>query len=244
VGPAQAGQRHSARKRPVKQEPAVAAPAPQPTPPPLTLEQMPASPPQVAYRNGELTIVSQNSTLGDILRAVRAQTGAAVDIPANATERVVSHLGPGPARDVLAALLNGSHFNYVMLGSASSPSALERVILTPKGGGAPEAGQTYQANAGQPVYSPPQVQQQVPAQDADEMSNEDFTEDVGDPENQPDQAEDQQQQQPANGQPAIKTPEQMLQELQRQQQLQQQQGRPPLPGQMPQPYPQQQPPQQ
>ncbi|MGA9815069.1 MAG: hypothetical protein WBQ64_19970, partial [Terriglobales bacterium] len=78
-------------------------PAPAPPPPPPTPEQMPAVPPQVHYSQGQLTIVAENSTLADILRAVRAQTGAAVEVPPNATERVVTHLGPGPARDVLAA---------------------------------------------------------------------------------------------------------------------------------------------
>jgi hypothetical protein len=81
---------------------------------------MPTSAPQVSFHNDQLTIVAHNSTLGDVLRAVRNQTGAAVEIPANATERVVGRFGPGPARDVLAVLLNGSHFNYVMLGSAAT----------------------------------------------------------------------------------------------------------------------------
>ena len=49
-----------------------------------------------------------------------------------------THLGPGPARDVLAALLNGSHFNYVMLGSAAHPDSVDRLILTSKSGGVPE----------------------------------------------------------------------------------------------------------
>ena len=62
---------------------------------------MPALPPQVHYSRGQLTIVAENSTLADILRAVRTQTGADVEVPPNATERVVAHLGPGPARDVL-----------------------------------------------------------------------------------------------------------------------------------------------
>ncbi len=86
----------------------------------------------VASVTGQLTITAQNSTLGDILRAVRNQTGAAVDVPANATERVVGNFGPGPARDVLSSLLNGSHFNYVLLGSATNPDALEHVILIVK----------------------------------------------------------------------------------------------------------------
>src|SRR5947208_12358855 len=128
----------SARKRAVKQEEAAPAPQPPPPPPPPTLEQMPASAPQVFFRNGQLTIVARNSTLGDILRAVHTQTGASVDVPSNATERVVTHLGPAPARDVLASLLNGSHFNYVMLGSPTEPEKVDRIILTSKSAGTPD----------------------------------------------------------------------------------------------------------
>src|SRR5437660_3064244 len=109
--------------------PVPAGPLPQ-----LTLDQTPAIPPQVTYQAGQLTIQAQNSTLGDILRAVRAKTGASVDIPSNADERVVGRLGPGPAREVLASLLNGSHFNYVMVGSATDPGAVQQVILTSKSG--------------------------------------------------------------------------------------------------------------
>jgi hypothetical protein len=136
-----AAQQAMPHKRPAKAAKKAAPelpPAPVPPPPPPTPEQMPAVPPQVHYSQGQLTIVAENSTLGDILRAVRAKTGAAVDVPPNATERVVTHLGPGPARDVLAALLNGTHFNYVMLGSAAHPDSVDRLILTSKSGGAPE----------------------------------------------------------------------------------------------------------
>ena len=94
--------------------------------------------PQVSFQGGQLTISAQNSTLGDILKAVRAQTGATIDLPGNASERVVGHLGPAPARDVLTALLNGSHFNYLLLGSPTDPAALDRVILMAKSGGSPE----------------------------------------------------------------------------------------------------------
>ena len=61
---------------------------------------MPAQPPQVRYSRGQLTIVAENSTLADILAAVRSQTGAQVDVPPSATERVVAHLG-GEFRYVL-----------------------------------------------------------------------------------------------------------------------------------------------
>ena len=132
---------HPVHKHAAKPEPVTPEPPPQPLVPlePLTLEQMPATPPEVSYRDGELTIAAENSTLGDILRAVRTQTHAAVDVPSNATERVVSRFGPGPAREVLAELLNGSHFNYVLMGSATNPNSLERVILTPKLPSAPMA---------------------------------------------------------------------------------------------------------
>ena len=100
--------------------------------PPLTPEQKPATPPTVTYENGKLMIVAKNAVLGDILRAVSEKTGASIDVPEGATERVVSQLGPGPARDVIAALLNGSHFNYVMVGTQESPNSVAQVVLTAK----------------------------------------------------------------------------------------------------------------
>ncbi|HSS96478.1 MAG TPA: hypothetical protein VLK33_05595, partial [Terriglobales bacterium] len=119
---------------PVKQE----QPAPQPAPAiaevpvaELTLEQKPAVPPRVTYQNKQLTIVAENSTLGDVLRAVKTQTGASIDLPANTNARVVTNLGPGPSRDVLVHLLNGTLFNYVLLGTANDPQAVGKIILIP-----------------------------------------------------------------------------------------------------------------
>ncbi len=89
--------------------------------------------PQVNYQNSQLTIIAPNSTLADILRAVRKQTGAEIEIP-SAPERVVTHLGPGPAREVVAELLNGSRFNYVLLGSPGNEAQLTRVVLVAKTG--------------------------------------------------------------------------------------------------------------
>ncbi len=135
LGSSQASQRSTAHNNKQKQSPAPQPVVPEGPLPQPTLDQMPAIPPQVTYQGGQLTIQAQNSTLGDILRAVHAKTGASVDIPSNATERVVGRLGPGPAREVLASLLNGSHFNYVMVGSATDPGGVQQVILTSKSGG-------------------------------------------------------------------------------------------------------------
>jgi hypothetical protein len=217
-----AAPQHAARKRPAKQEQPEPSPPPPPPLPP-TLEQMPAVPPQVSFSNGMLTIAAQNSTLSDILRAVRAQTGAAVEIPPNATERVVINLGPGAPRDVLAALLNGSHFNYVMLGSPTNPAKVDRVILTSKAGAIPDTSSASmpprQNNvAGAPMDEP----DAQPVPDSAEAAGEDGPENAAS--NAPTAGNEEEGEKVGpEGQPQVKTPEQLLRELQLQQQLQQQQ---------------------
>jgi hypothetical protein len=226
---AHAGEQRHLRKPPVKQEQAApeSQPAPAPPAPPPTPEQMPASPPQVTFDNGQLTIVAQNSTLGDILRAVRAKTGASVEVPGNATERVVAKIGPGPAREVLASLLNGSHFNYVMLGSPTKADMVDRIILTSKSGAEPiGAAPNPPAVPNQAQFDGPQAADGRPLE-PEEMQNEDVAQDAPEPENEGAPAAEEQANQP-NGQPGVKTPEQLLRELQQQQQQlqQQQQGAP------------------
>lgn len=228
--------------RPVKsvvQDP----PAPQPLPPPEPPkpEQMPAQAPTVSYSSGQLTIVAPNSTLSDILRAVKSKTGANFDIPPGANERVVGKMGPGAPRDVLAALLNGTHFNYVMLGTAGDPNAVAQIVLTPKSGGetppAVQAGQPGTMQTGvQPGLQPggiqsfPQAQVQTPAEEPQAENTEENSDDTSAQDDNPggDQGAPEQVQGLAEGQqnpnqPNVKTPEQLLQELQRQQQVMQQQ---------------------
>ena len=209
---ANAAQQHVPRKKPTKEAQPVPEPPPVPPPPP-TLQQMPALPPKVRYSNGLLTIVAENSTLGDILRAVRTQTGAAVEIPPNATERVVTHLGPGPVRDVLVSLLHGSHFNYVMLGSPTHPGMLDRIILTSKSGGETGTGSAAVA-PGQSGGAAASIEEPEtpPGADMAEQPVDDPAESSANEENQQ-----------SNGQQQVKTPEQLLRELQLQQQQQQQQ---------------------
>jgi hypothetical protein len=213
VNAANATPQHAPHKRPVKQE--QAAPVPAPPPPPPTLEQMPAQPPKVMFSNGLLTIVAENSTLGDILRAVRVQTKAIVEIPPNATERVVTHIGPGTVSDVLTSLLNGSHFNYVMLGSPTHPGMVDRLILTSKAG-ATELGsapaQAVQSQAAA-VGSAADQSDMTPVDISDQPA-EDATDDSANSEENP----------PSPGQQQVKTPEQLLRELQQQQLQQQQRG--------------------
>jgi len=208
----------------------------------LPLDQVPAVPPEVTYHAGQLSIIAHNSTLADVLRAVRKETGADLDIPSGANDRVVTDLGPGPARDVLAKLLNGSHFNYVMLGSPTDPTMIQRIVLTSKTGpetasavappqpAAPGPNPTPNRFGPMPQAQMPNGAQPMPTSeeaDAPAEDNVDTSDDAT-----ADQAEENQDQQSEQPQPpappkgpdqVVKTPEQLLQELQRQQQLLQQQ---------------------
>jgi len=219
--PVSATQKRSHKPKPKPQAgSAPAAPALPPGPlTPLTLQQTPALPAQVVFQDGQLTITARNSTLSDILRAVHAQTGAAMEFPSNATERVVGQFGPGPACEVLAALLHGSSFNYVLLGSAADPDGLVRVIVTPAASGEPGSNPTTTARS----------RPNLPGQIATPASNDDADDDNADDVQYEMPSGEQADQEPPrpNGQPVIKTPEQLLQELQRQQQQLQQQQQPP-----------------
>ena len=218
---------------------------------PIPLDAIAAVPPQVSYENDQLTINAPNSTLADILRAVRKQTGAEIEVP-SAPERVVTRLGPGPARDVVAQLLNGSRFNYVLLGSPADDALLTKVVLVAKTGpdtitpppAAPQPAPaiTQAINSAPPQEPPPEA---VDAEQQDDnAANGDDAAVTDQAAQEVDQQQQQQQQQQNPDQAGVKTPQQMLQEMQqRQMQLQQQQppGQPPVPGSGMPPHPPQEP---
>jgi len=82
----------------------------------------------VTFINGMLRIRADKATLAQVLFEVQRQTQAEIAIPAGAEqEEMAADLGPAPARDVLASLLNGSPYNFIFVGDELS---LERVILT------------------------------------------------------------------------------------------------------------------
>jgi hypothetical protein len=197
------------------------------------LDQVPAVAPKVTFEGGKLTVIAHNCTLADVLHAIKKQMGADVDVPPGATERVVADLGPGAPRDVITDLLNGTHFNYVIVGSPTDPSAVQSLALTPKSGGPETAsggpgnrpgvpGRVFQPGMppSVPGGSTPPPEAAQSDDDNSEPPEEATDQNDGQDEQQAAQSADQQQNQ---GQQAPKTPEQLLQELQRQQQLQQQQ---------------------
>ena len=236
------GRRRQGSPKPSAAQAAAPAPA---QPAVLTPEQMPAAAPQVTYRDGLLSISAENATLGAVLRGVCARTGASVDMPAGmVNDRVAVQLGPGDPRDVVSALLQGSRFDYILLGSEHDPAALAQIILTPRTGGAAApavastAGPVPPApSPGNPVMRPPtmppdeaepaETEQVEPAPVPEPVSPE--------PTAVPDQSGAQPSQTPPvrpSQMPPVKSPQQFLQELQRmqQQRMEQQQKRQPPPG--------------
>jgi hypothetical protein len=222
------------------------------------MDQIPPTPAKVTFQGGLLTISAQNSPMGEILREVRKLTGTSIEIPPHAAasdERVITYIGPGTPRDVMVTLLNGSSFNYVMLGSNSDPSVISSIILTTKS----SAGGETQTAANVPQNSPPGVmvpphpmapppgfnqnmgQPTPPAGDTEETKEDEQDTTVDDNANAEDQTQqqgqpgqvDQGQPQPDPNQPNTgpKTPEQILEMLRRQQGPQGPGAQPPPPQQ-------------
>jgi len=132
-------------------------------------------------------------------------------------ERVAVKLGPATTGEVMAALLNGSHFDYIVLNRPEDPSSPERIILREKIAADPNAPNNnngynngYVASAQPPSYQPPEVQE-VPETVPDEEV----------PEAQP---QPRIPTSPGGDEGNPKTPEQLLEELR---QMQQQRGQPP-----------------
>src|SRR6202521_2655326 len=97
----------------------------------LAAAEAPLHGPVVTYRDGQLTIDAENSTLAAVLELVAEKTGAVIEVPpGSCLERIVEHTGPVRAEDVLASLLNGSPFDFVIVGSPHPPHVHMRVLLS------------------------------------------------------------------------------------------------------------------
>jgi AMIN domain-containing protein len=159
------------------------APPPPPAPPPPRF--------RVTYTNNKLKVWADKATLAEVLNEVRHRTGADVIIPPGAgQEPIVADLGPAPAREVLSTLLNGSSFNFVIVGSDRDSSELRGVFLTMRNGGGLDSSIAYPAIAvsqaqqpepdmpPQPDISETPVPEETPPAQPDMGSNQTTTQDA------------------------------------------------------------------
>jgi hypothetical protein len=97
---------------------------------PMSPEELPARAPHVNYREGRLLVDSDNSTLDEILNAIRQETGAQIDpLPGGGSDRVAVHLFGSP-RSVVSSLLDGAKFGYIILSPPQDPDGILKVIVT------------------------------------------------------------------------------------------------------------------
>ncbi len=132
----------------------------------VSAEPVAQSPLEVSFINGLLSIHANKASLSQVLFAVHQRTGAEIAIPAGAEqEQVVADLGPGPSPEVLAHLLNGSRFDFLIVSSPNDPSTLNRVILSPRGEGVtPPRPQVAQArDDSEPEIPQPPPKAEAPA---------------------------------------------------------------------------------
>ncbi len=207
----------------------IASPAAQPpaAPQPPESQLPPPTTPQVAYRNGQLTVRALNSTLESVLTAIRNKAGIQFEgLEGGAPERVVISMGPAPEGEVLAAILGGSRFDYVAVDRPDSPGIVQRVVLSLR-----KAPGTAEASRTQPP--PPSMLSGEEEENPEEAAEPESPQDT--PARPPlMQAQPQMQINPQPNQPqpnqqptGPKTPEQLLEELKQMQQRQQQQQAPP-----------------
>ncbi|MBI2683417.1 MAG: hypothetical protein HYX26_09435 [Acidobacteriales bacterium] len=159
---------------------------------PLRPAQMPALAPRIRYAGGQLTVVAENCTMLDILAGIRQATGIKIDAPTsmNVNDRVAAKIGPAPVRSVLLSLFSGAPFDYVILGSATDPDHVERVVLAPRLG----AG-TVASASGPQRPAPAQVPQRT-VETPEDDENEGFAEPQQPAQPSPDQNQQNPPQQP------------------------------------------------
>ena len=173
--------------------------------------QQPANPPRISYVGGLLTIAAENSSLTDILTTVQRLTHAQLEGTQPRSERVFGQFGPGTPRDVLNSLLSGSRYDFILVGAIDDPGGVDRIMLSPRANSA----------SGNTTGNQTAVRQNIPTSSQDTDDDNEGIAQVPEPQQAPVP-----QQQPPHvppGQQQVKTPEQLLEELQRLRQQQQQQ---------------------
>jgi len=192
-----------------RKKPVVATPAPQPAPLPAPVVPPPPNWPandlpgaaSVVFDSRGLLVVASNSSLAQILKEVSIETGTKVE-GMEADQRIFGTYGPGPARDVISQLLDGSGYDVLMIGDRGEGTP-RRIVLTGRSGSAVK---NTAAN------NPPS------------MNNDDNDADQSPQEPQPEQEPPQPVQNGTAPPVPMRTPQQIMQEIQERQRQQQTQN--------------------
>lgn len=166
-----------------------------------SLLNQPAQPAKVTLTAGKLTIEANNSTLSAILDQISHSGGMKILglQGGKADQRIFGTYGPGAPRTVLSDLLNGSGYNVMMLGTTPAGVPRELALTLRPTGGVPNP--------------PPQAQNNM----RDEYEEDQIrpTEYAPTPENEPERPP-----RPAGMGNGVRTPQQILQELEQMRQRQ------------------------
>jgi hypothetical protein len=123
-----------------------------PPPPPKKVE--------IKLQDDKMSLVSNKASLAEVLNELHAQLNADIPIPAGAEQELVAVvLGPGTQREVISKLLEGSRYNFIIVGTDQDANKVERVILSPKTPGGVVAGASGSMEDNVPVaqmQAPPQ----------------------------------------------------------------------------------------
>jgi hypothetical protein len=91
---------------------------------------------EVTLQDDKLRLVSNKASLADVLNELRTQLNADIGVPVGADQEIVAvMLGPGTQREVISKLLEGSRYNFIIVGTDADANKVERVILSPKSPG-------------------------------------------------------------------------------------------------------------
>lgn len=85
---------------------------------------------QVTCEHGLMTILAENSTLGNILAGVQTCLGVKIDVPVeSATQRFYINSAPAPVRAKLDELLSATGLNYVIQEGPALPYQVHSILL-------------------------------------------------------------------------------------------------------------------
>jgi hypothetical protein len=96
------------------------------------------TPPIAQLTDGKLTIRANGQDFVSVLQSVHSATGVSVEMPSGmASEPVFLSTGPASVTEALVALMDGSDYNYIIVGSEKDPRLVKQLILTRRTSTAP-----------------------------------------------------------------------------------------------------------